>query len=391
MDGNGTCSTEASTRQTTTKREEKIVEFKELTTEEYFEEALYNTQVTSYIANLPDGFQSHLVFESLRYCPFTPLCNISLDVSTYFYFHFVHVSPDPNGRIPCCLECSCEPECVVKGDCCPDAPSVLASKTVPKLPEGTRKECIPRGIADGGNKLNDRVERIKAIVGCPIGTDNDLSAKCNRDYKLDVENLTMADVVVVSNNASGEIYRNKHCALCNGIRPSSVTLWQPELSCVISALNVPLEADILPRLLEGRMYCDLIFATPEHLESQIESCSTYVSTCNITGLWQEYNETTEKGCASFGTPIESRSEVLGKVTFRNSFCALCNGFIPSHYDACYHDSAEKYLFSKFVWIQGRNTAVAAIDERCPVGFLYDKYKVYCFKIIPLYWKRYFAS
>ena len=144
---------------------------------------MYNVNVTSYIANLTDEFQSHLVFESLRYCPFTTICNISPDVSTYFYFHFVHASPNP---IQCCLECSCQPECVVKGDCCPDAPSVLASKTGPKLSEGTQKECITRGVADGGNKLNDRVERIKAIVGCPIGTDNYLSAKCNRDYKLDL-------------------------------------------------------------------------------------------------------------------------------------------------------------------------------------------------------------
>ena len=150
----------------------------------------------------------------------------------------------------------------------------------------------------------------------------------------------------------------------------------------MSAVNIPWEADILPWLLEGKMNCDLIFATPEHLASQIESCWTYVATCNITGLWQEYNETTEKGCATFGTPTESESEVLGKVTFRNSFCALCNGFIPSYYDACYHDSAEKYLFSGLLRLQGRNTAVAAaIDERCPVGFLYDKYKVYCFKLL----------
>ena len=76
----------------------------------------------------------------------------------------------------------------------------------------------------------------------------------------------MADVVVVSNNAgNGEIYRNQHCALCNGISTASMTLWQPELFCVISALNVPWEANILPWLLEDKMNCDLIFAIPEHL------------------------------------------------------------------------------------------------------------------------------
>ena len=114
-------------------------------------------------------------------------------------------------------------------------------------------------------------------------------------------------------------YRNKYCALCNEvdfIRTSSN--WQLDINCeTVFDWSNP---SIIKAMEENK--CEVIFVPPTGAITK--TCEKrppyYISTCNVTGQWQKFDEAIDVACRSFVDAFN--------LTYRNYFCYLCNTAEP---------------------------------------------------------------
>ena len=150
-------------------------------------------------------------------------------------------------------------------------------------------------------------------------------SKCNLVYPSN-ENKTRCEspghdvaidsIIPVTDSIGKETYRNKYCYFCNTV--GTVHHLVPWLATVRSEKEINST---------GKMFWDelkeqggtVIFRPPNFIP--VDTChkyqpSFYISSCNVTGLWSEYNQSIEAACESFIDPFNN--------TYKNYFCYLCN-------------------------------------------------------------------
>ena len=114
-------------------------------------------------------------------------------------------------------------------------------------------------------------------------------------------------------------YRNKFCALCNGVDfIATLFKWHLDIRCR-SHLDM-WDKNLMRKLKESE--CEVIFKSPDEVDTnKCEVVPPYhISSCNVTGQWGVYDETTELACHSFIDPFDSK--------YQNYWCYLCNTAVP---------------------------------------------------------------
>ena len=110
-------------------------------------------------------------------------------------------------------------------------------------------------------------------------------------------------------------YRNKFCALCNGLVEYDILQsWELLLQCT-PFITVYGES-LLERVVENR--CNIFFKAPNYAR-QPRKCIPQmykISRCNVTGLWPRYNETIDLACSAYVDSFNA--------TYKNIFCLMCN-------------------------------------------------------------------
>ena len=140
----------------------------------------------------------------------------------------------------------------------------------------------------------------------------------------------------VTNVLTGMVYRNEYCALCNGVLQPDIARWSYRLRCSALFYNM------LRTYGESRL-------TLENLEMECQPCSFVepdlspnlqrARPCFPTGFTSCLNETTHIAMTSTGDLTYSNTSRLcmdgpysmvttDTKTFRNQYCALCNGVSP---------------------------------------------------------------
>ena len=155
------------------------------------------------------------------------------------------------------------------------------------------------------------------IAKCPARNQRDLNTQfCERTGN----SVLIDDIIPVSDPVTNVHYKNKYCALCNGISlETKLIQWKLK---VYNDHYISIPNERLLAVIEEQKG-NVLFIPPSFL--YVEKCSwpAYtVSTCNETGLWDEYNEVTEEACHSFIDPFNS--------TYQNYYCYLCNS--PSSWE-----------------------------------------------------------
>ena len=154
-------------------------------------------------------------------------------------------------------------------------------------------------------------EHVWMVAKCTIRTLNDITTVLceNPGHDGSVESI-----VPVCDPSSGVHYRNKYCAVCNGVPVGTILIkWKLKINND-RYLAFP-DKYILTKLQE--LKGNIFFIAPEYLF--VETCSwpSYkIATCNETGLWSKYNGTIEEACHAFVDPFN--------LTYQNYFCYLCN-------------------------------------------------------------------
>ncbi|CAB4014831.1 G- coupled receptor Mth2 [Paramuricea clavata] len=204
------------------------------------------------------------------------------------------------------------------------------------------------------------------ISKCPANTSFDkLRGKCENapsEFSYPVEDY----IPIVGANSL--MYRNKHCALCNGVE--NYTAWDIRVTAYVVP---PEEFDLDSRL-------KFILANGGHInhvlpgEGQLRRYCygrNYIDSCSST------NDTFYKACIEGPVEVVTRSNF---VYFKNTECATCNGYSNltgwGTAAACGPRVSEGFsIVFKLRNAGGPKTAV--ISKSCPDGTVYDTTLKFC--------------
>ena len=209
-------------------------------------------------------------------CPYTSFCQRN---ATPYY--------DPGAfQRPCCSECSCEENCWEIANCCPDKDIIETQEPITKCIADVVKKTAAFGRARFGYHVIDY---------CPMPVKNvTLVNKCTIKQAASFEEL-----IWVSDDISGKIYRNKFCAECHLVT-SNVKEWSLEAKCTS---DVYASLDNLESFFLSNK-CQLTNREPDKLNGKLPGCEVpKYTTCNETGLWKNFDADVKWACNTFEAPF----------------------------------------------------------------------------------------
>ncbi len=224
--------------------------------------------------------------------------------------------------------CQCDSDCGLYGDCCPDDPcSSPGAAAVP-----TEFQCHSV-FAEGSYPAGPKTKTIGVqegywmVSGCREGwPDQGTEQQCRGGGNA---------LSPVTDRATGVVYRNEYCAICNGPASGVTTIvpWRYQISCSeeLQALaSTPGYTLTREDIEEFCQPCSYIQPEPFSLTSGLAApdprpCYPHVSTClpmeELELSPEEYSDTAMK-CST--RPYSLLVDYQG-VMYRNRYCALCNG------------------------------------------------------------------
>ena len=266
----------------------------------------------TYLATFNDTFLRKIVSTQLQQCPYISLCRHDLRLG-----EFPNESESMK-QYQCCDTCSCNStECLRDGTCCPDVTDENTGKYIfehsSKTSSDTSKPveyCIPLRLTEEYEPVG-----ISAIVNClEKWMSTEMDQKCQRVY---TSNLTsIYDILPCRSSITLTTYRNKYCALCNGVSEQDIEYFDVKLIDYRKSSTQPTAKDLIALSLTYEEF--LIEFIP--LEN-VTKCKVLVDRCNVTGGWETYDKDLEFACSMYTSTLHDDI----KLTYRNVFCAKCNG------------------------------------------------------------------
>ena len=244
---------------------------------------------------------------SSMYCPFNHICGVSASNAN-----------EERQNTSCCIECSCAEDCLKYGNCCPYKENISNKISVLQCKETvTKKKIFEREFYDDAIFADYRI-----IDNCPTGENNiTLVQMCKGEIKNALE-----DYVWVSDQRTGEIYQNKHCAICNGIE--AYTPWRIRTTyrrLMLAETTNEIETILLSDV------CDIINEPPDGEQVRAELYRCYIpeyQQCNMTGQWLKYDRDIDNACKQIDWLYFDFTLVLARVygpeVYKNIFCYICN-------------------------------------------------------------------
>ena len=237
--------------------------------------------------------------------------------------------PTASVELSTSVRCRCDGKCTTYGDCCAERDPSSCGNDAPAL---QNLECLRTE-----NLFLEKYQPIRVgvreaywmISGCPEHWPGSSEAASNIQT-----NCTTGGAFLppVSDSATGLVYKNEYCAVCNGVE--SAVLWRYGLGCT-EWLNLE-----LARAAHGSVIFELTleiinreciicgYEPPQDfdLSSKTRACYPHVSTClsrEELSLTQEEHELAVELCKTMPfSPVWSK---VGGFVYRNEHCAQCNG------------------------------------------------------------------
>ena len=212
----------------------------------------------------------------------------------------------------CCMHCTCAEDCWERGICCPD------KQLLDKQPI---EPCTR--VAIGSDQAAQWGYHVTKT--CPSdASDGVLATRCSGNQPASIEDLTW-----VTDKHTNKIYSNKHCALCNGV--TEYSLWQIVTNCYETMNGQDSPDEVIKSVLDE---CELTLEPPSNEDHTDNLCLIpSISTCNVTGQWQLYDEALEAACKDF-QQIYVMERPYPTILYRNIYCFLCNAHLPLIVDEC---------------------------------------------------------
>lgn len=170
---------------------------------------------------------------------------------------------------------------------------------------------------------------------CPLRlntTADGIYAQLLEKCEGDDENRNMSKLPV-TDLITGKHFKNKYCAACHGIKEENQIVWGMTVNCILPHFKLTSMDTLVESVLQSET-CNLIYSSPIVL-SQADKCEDVVSTCNVTGEWQQHDPLVERTCLAYASPF--------RTIYRNVFCYICNGVM---------DENEDCNFGQYTWAIG---------------------------------------
>ncbi|CAB4001612.1 G- coupled receptor Mth2 [Paramuricea clavata] len=267
--------------------------------------------------------------------------------------------------------CSCDEACFnIFSDCCPDYERHcgLQEKLEPEQPASMWK-CVEFSWSPTWPCKIEGVTGVWMIYKCPEHrTFDELRTKCENgpsEFSYPIEDF----IPVVGVN--GETFRNKYCALCNGVE--NYTMWNVG---VFTYVIPPEEFDLDMKL----KFIENNGGTIEHVSPRGEQPRRFCFGRNYLDNCSSADPRLYKACVE--GPIEVVTTTRNKyLYFKNFACALCN----VHRDAVEWKTAQVCSpilpegFSAVFNLEGKKTTTNVVRKFCPSGTVYDPTLKFCRK------------
>ncbi|XP_071108349.1 uncharacterized protein [Haliotis cracherodii] len=202
---------------------------------------------------------------------------------------------------PWCLECRCDAQCQIYGDCCPDENGTIS------------RDQNPPTCLFSENDLD-----IQSKLGFGVFMVTECPDRAVTDH-------VFSPVYSVSRNMS---FFNKEVAECNDV--TDYHSWIMELDCTSGYGSGGSEADdigLSDGFYDNEEDCSQVYSATRSNNPRIcdpmLAAQTQVMVCNVSGLWENYVEEVEAACLAHNYPVSYKNDV-----YRNVFCAVCNGITP---------------------------------------------------------------
>lgn len=172
-----------------------------------------------------------------------------------------------------------------------------------------RYSCVQSQFLTSETDFSSEVAYWMITTCDPEQPDKEVSDDCEVTDDSDYDSL-----VPVTDLLTNKHYRSRNCARCNrGYKDTTLVNWRLQIKSNVQ-LSFP-HNHLFERIRATRG--NVFFKPPEYASTaQCEPPEYTVGTCNVTGLWEKYDEFLVKACESYIDPFNN--------TYKNIFCNLCN-------------------------------------------------------------------
>ena len=304
------------------------------------EELLSSVEARVFLEQFSD-LKNEVVYTQLLYCPYTPLCGFSLNLSL------------PNFKyVPNCSVCSCSDDCVIYRTCCPDI-----------LPEEIFKPGKPNVVAmkcpEAYSFPNQTIDN--SCASALLLPSLNFAGFCIQDA---IEQQT--DAVAMFDGFLGK--PNLTCNLCYNNESRFHTI--PDFSCpAIQEGFISPENNFLRNLIENKGRSCGISLSSEVADLNNTYCTVSITSCNTSSHFNGSEDPHFAACSSFYSAY-----YFDGIRYGNVFCLLCNGFLPNQttYKLIDGTQADVFAFSGLLKLSP-STPDKTLDpnEDCSNGKVYN--------------------
>ncbi|XP_076359923.1 uncharacterized protein LOC143252129 [Tachypleus tridentatus] len=292
-------------------------------------------------------------------------CSFSHRTSTEWGFHVNHY-------------CSCDPNCIIYGDCCWDARLEVTEQAGKK--ENLWACVLPIN--------NIKSESFLMVSRCPSSwTDSEVRVQCESYNTSQIKDPFLN--VPVTGEVSQITYRNIFCAICH--EDLNVLAWNVVFDCSVEFSSSVNNSSFL---LKDYKNCSFFFLFPKELKkyrsSALRPCEkNIISQCPEN--WLLYMKDTNKTkieiqnrCSLYFAPVQMSLNL--NIVFKNKFCAICNYVtvdklscsrpqksIVQHFD---EDNIPSFAFLLDINFEQGYTSVGT-KRRCLHSQVYDPWQEKC--------------
>ncbi|XP_074649274.1 uncharacterized protein LOC141904568 isoform X2 [Tubulanus polymorphus] len=243
-----------------------------------------------------------------------------------------HVTENVNSPFGSTKTCFCDRQCYIHGDCCYDAANT--GRSTPALRDLFENHLQCSGYAE--KVIPTHTWFVKT---CPDQyRDYFVKSLCEDKYDTPDEYVRWP----VSGSLTGLTYRNMYCAMC--WHEATFKYWKLRVNCrekrpQSKSETIDLNNNGLNALRDDRYFCTREYTSPIDTD-HVRSCyfGKIVNTCsNIT------NKSNVIGCKERTTNMVSQMGT--NTSYRNKYCALCNGVDETKLTCPFHNAGFRSVFA----------------------------------------------
>ena len=209
------------------------------------------------------------------------------------------------------VNCKCDSECPLYGDCCLDYSPVNNSLSI-AINTSSLQTLLECWTVDFTGDVLTRDGGDKSIL---------MVSSCSQpSHPQNIQCMNQFLFLPVTDSLSNYTFRNIYCALCNNISEDRLVPWQPRLYC--ANRNAAMQLSNLSTYEKISEVCYMYKVVSKSPLISMRSCVPHISTCPMaTDASSQLIQNCTRGQYDL---VAAPNDI--RMLFKNRHCAQCNGY-----------------------------------------------------------------